>query len=85
MSDPGTIGTVAGLLVSGAMLPQLFKLVKTKKADDVSTGMLIVLICGVALWVYYGILKNEIPIIATNAFSCIINGAILFSSIKYKK
>jgi len=85
LSNPTIVGTVAGVLVSVAMLPQLFKLIKSKKADDVSTGMLVILLFGVALWVYYGIIKKEVPIICTNAFSLLVNSVILALSIKYKR
>lgn len=85
LTNPIWIGTIAGVLVSISMLPQLYKLLKAKKAEDVSTYMLIILLSGVALWIYYGILKHEIPIIATNAFSFLLNSAILGCAIKYKK
>lgn len=85
LTNPYWIGTIAGVLVSVSMLPQLYKLLKAKKAEDVSTFMLVILIAGVALWIYYGILKHETPIIATNAFSVLINSAILVCAIRYKK
>ncbi len=79
------VGTVAGILTSLSMLPQLIKMIREKKAEDVSTGMLIVLICGVGLWVYYGLLKKDFPVLVTNAFSLLLDGTSLFFSIRYKK
>lgn len=84
-SDPLYIGTAAGVLTSVSMVPQLIKMISEKKAEDISIGMLLILICGIGLWVYYGILKKDWPIIATNAFSVALNLAMLFFGIHYKK
>jgi MtN3 and saliva related transmembrane protein len=78
------IGVAAGVLTAVSMLPQVFKTIKTKKAEHVSPLMLIILICGVSLWVVYGILKNDLPIIFTNSFSVLVNICMLFLRWKYR-
>ena len=78
------IGIAAGVLTAVSMLPQVFKTLKTKKAENVSPLMLIILICGVSLWIFYGILKNDLPIIFTNGFSVLVNICMLFLRWKYK-
>lgn len=72
-----TVGIIAGILTSASLLPQLFKMVKEKQATNASAGMFIVLMSGVALWIWYGFMKNDWPIIITNAFSFFINAVIL--------
>jgi len=79
------IGIIAGILTSASLLPQLFKMIKEKQATNASAGMFIVLMSGVSLWIWYGIMKNDWPIIITNAFSFLINIAILILRNKYKK
>jgi MtN3 and saliva related transmembrane protein len=79
-----TIGIVAGILTAASMLPQVIKTLKTKKAEHVSPLMLIILICGVALWCFYGILKKDAPIIITNGFSILVNISMLFLRWKYR-
>jgi MtN3 and saliva related transmembrane protein len=81
----GYIGIGAGVLTGMSMLPQLFKIIKEKKAEDISYFMLIVLIAGLAGWVWYGARKKDLPIICTNAFSIIVNLLIVFFSARYKK
>lgn len=78
------IGIGAGVLTAISMLPQLFKIIKEKKADDISFGMLIVLLAGVAGWIWYGIVKVDYPIITTNSFSFLVNSVVLGLSIRYK-
>ena len=77
-------GIAAGILTAVSMLPQVFKTIKTKKAEHVSPLMLIILICGVSLWVVYGILKNDLPIIFTNSFSVLVNICMLVLRWKYR-
>lgn len=79
------IGLVAGIFTSVSLLPQLIKTIKEKEAKSLSIGMMIVLITGNSIWIYYGIMKNDFPIIATNIFSDIVNVTLLFFCIKYKK
>jgi MtN3 and saliva related transmembrane protein len=79
------VGIIAGLLTSISMLPQFFKLIKTKDSKNISIGMLIVLLAGVMGWVYYGILKKDLIIIVTNAFAVLINLLTLIFSIKHRE
>jgi MtN3 and saliva related transmembrane protein len=79
------VGITAGVLTSAAMLPQLVKLVREKKSEDVSLLMLTSLLAGIALWIWYGIMKKDAPIIYTNCFSFLVNALTLIFSIKYKE
>jgi len=78
------IGIGAGVCTALSLLPQLFKIIKDKKADDISYFMLFILLAGLGGWIWYGILKNDYPIITTNGFSFLVNLLIIVSSIKYK-
>jgi len=67
------IGIGAGILTSISMLPQLIKTFKEKKAEDISLVMIILLLCGIGSWIWYGFLKSDMPIIVTNCFSFLLN------------
>jgi MtN3 and saliva related transmembrane protein len=79
------VGIVAGICTSISLLPQLFKLVKHKKAEDISLFYLVILFIGLGLWIWYGILRKDLPILVTNGFSLIINGIVIVLGIKYKR
>jgi MtN3 and saliva related transmembrane protein len=79
------VGLLAGVLSALSMLPQVVKTLKEKKAEDVSPVMLIVLVTGIALWVFYGTLKHDWPIMLTNGFSLLLNLLMLFLRWKYSK
>jgi MtN3 and saliva related transmembrane protein len=79
------IGIIAGICTGVSLLPQLIKIIKDKKADDISYFMLFILLAGLAGWVWYGILKKDYPIIITNSFSFIVNIIIIFFTIRFQK
>ncbi len=85
MDTTQVIGLAAGILTASSMLPQIIKTLKEKKADEVSLKMLLVLLTGIALWIYYGIQKKDLPIIATNVFSMLVNITMLVLRIKYRR
>ena len=84
-----TIETVTGIAASictaASLVPQLFKILKEKKAENVSLSMLLILFAGLGLWIYYGILKEDLIIIISNSFSFAINILLGVFSIKYKQ
>ena len=83
--DIEVLGLVAGGITSDAMMPQLIKVIKEKNAEDISVVMLLVLITGLSLWIWYGILQNELPIILSNSFSVLVNITLLICCMMFKK
>ena len=79
------IGLSAGILTATSLIPQVVKTMKEKKAEDVSLIMLFVLQSGLVLWIIYGFKKNDLPIIATNCFSLLVNITMVILRIKYRK
>jgi MtN3 and saliva related transmembrane protein len=67
------IGITASTFTSLALIPQLIKLIREKKAGNLSIGMLAILFTGLALWIYYGILKHDWIIIVSNGLALVIN------------
>jgi MtN3 and saliva related transmembrane protein len=82
---PEIIGIAAGICTAVSLLPQIIKVLKEKKAQDISLFYLLILLCGLALWTYYGFLRDDIPIIATNMFSMVLNIIMLILGIVYKR
>ena len=76
---------VAGICTAISLLPQLLKIIRSKKADYISLFYLVILLCGLSLWVWYGFLREDIPIIATNSFSLLLNIAIIVLGVRYKR
>ena len=79
------IGIAAGVLTASSMLPQLVKVIKEKKVEDLSVLMIITLLAGLMLWVVYGFMRKDPPIIYTNIFSVAVNLALIFFRFKYSR
>lgn len=78
------IGIGASVFTATSLIPQLIKIVKEKKAEDISLMMLAVLFTGLALWIWYGFLKNDLIIIISNSFALLVNMIIGILAIHYK-
>ena len=83
--QPQYIGIAAGIFTALSLVPQLAKMIKEKKSQDISVFMLLVLLVGLILWIIYGCMKSDWPIVITNAFSLFINSAIIILNFKYAK
>jgi len=63
------IGMAAGALTTCAFFPQVLKTVKSRSTDDLSWTWLIMMICGVFLWLVYGIYINSVSLLCSNAIT----------------
>jgi MtN3 and saliva related transmembrane protein len=77
------IGMSATLFSLWSTVPQIRKSLRTKKTDDVSKWLIISLITGLSLWVFYGILKGDIIITIANAIGVTLNLILLVLKLKY--
>ncbi|BAQ61902.1 hypothetical protein GM3708_2308 [Geminocystis sp. NIES-3708] len=78
------IGLMAGFLTTISFLPQVIKTWKSQSAKDLSLSMFLSFCIGVFLWLIYGILQTDIPIIISNLITLILAGTILFFKLTYK-
>lgn len=77
------IGLVAGVLCTVSFLPQVVKVFKTKHTRDLSLVTFSMLSLGVFLWLIYGILIKEFPVIAANSATLILTLVIVAMKVKY--
>ncbi|HEY5125592.1 MAG TPA: SemiSWEET transporter [Ignavibacteria bacterium] len=77
------IGLIAASLTTFAFLPQSIKAIKTKHTKDLSIHTLLMLVSGIGLWLIYGILISNIPLIASNGISFVLMATMLYLKIKY--
>jgi MtN3 and saliva related transmembrane protein len=79
------LGIIAGSLTTISFVPQVLKTWKSKSAKDLSLGMFMIFCAGVLLWLVYGLLIFDIPIIAANFSTLILASSLLFFKFKYKE
>jgi len=60
------IGYLAAFCATIAFVPQAIKVYKTKKTDDISFGMFLLMCVGVALWDVYGFMIGSRQVVFAN-------------------
>lgn len=83
MNSIAVIGLVAAALTTSAYVPQVLKSIRTKSAKDLSLGTSTMLCCGVLLWLVYGIMNNDVPIILSNAVTFVLVVTLLVLKLRH--
>ena len=78
------LGLLAASLTTLALLPQIIKIWRTRKTEDISFIMYVLLVTGVFLWLVYGFLIKDLPLMLANLVTLILASSVLFLKIKYK-
>lgn len=79
------IGIMATVFAVSSSIPQIIKALKTRKTDDVSIWLVVVLIIGLSLWVIYGVGINDLLVSIANSIAVAINTFLLILKIKYSR
>lgn len=78
------IGYVAGILTVLSYVPQVVRVWKTRETKDLSYGMFALLVTASVLWITYGVMSTQWPVIATNVGCGVLNVAILAAKVKFR-
>ena len=81
--NAGIPGFLAALCTTCSFLPQVIKTIKIKETKDISFSMYAILIAGVLLWIIYGILKQDVPVIVANVITFVLATTVLILKIKH--
>jgi len=79
------LGLAAGMLTTIAFLPQVIKTWRSRSAKDLSLGMFSLFCLGVAMWLAYGILVQDLPVIAANMLTLMLASTLLFFKLRFKE
>lgn len=79
------LGLAAGMLTTIAFLPQVLKTWRSRSAKDLSLGMFSLFCLGVALWLAYGLLVSDVPVIAANMLTLMLASTLLFFKLRFKE
>jgi MtN3 and saliva related transmembrane protein len=83
MSKLTFLGLAAACCTTIAFVPQLVKTWKTRSTADISLGMFLVLVIGIILWLAYGMLLGDVPLIVANGITLVLAGIILVFKLRY--
>lgn len=85
MNSTEILGISAAFLTTAANIPQAFKIIKTRSTKSISSATYALLFVGLVLWLIYGIIRDDLPIILANAVSAGLSGIILAMKLVAKK
>lgn len=72
-----TLGLVAGAFTTFAWLPQLARIYRLQRADDIAWGYLTVIATGISMWIVYGAWTKSVPLVVANGISDVLVGLVI--------
>jgi MtN3 and saliva related transmembrane protein len=79
------LGLTAGGCTTIAFLPQVLKTWKSRSAKDLSLSMFSIFCLGVTLWLVYGFMVSDVPVIAANLLTLMLASTLLFFKLRFKE
>ncbi|MES1148070.1 MAG: SemiSWEET transporter [Bradyrhizobium guangdongense] len=77
------LGFAAAGCTTLAYAPQFIKVWKTRSTEDISLGMFLMMVLGLVLWLVYGLLSGDAPLVVANAITIVLAGGILYMKLNY--
>ncbi len=77
------IGLLAGCLTTVAFVPQVLRVWRTRSTSDISLGMFGLMSLGVLMWLVYGLMLGDVPIIAANAITLMLALSIVVAKVRF--
>jgi MtN3 and saliva related transmembrane protein len=77
------VGYTAALVSTFVFVPQVIRTWRLKSARDLSMATLLMMSAGLVLWVIYGLLTNQAPVIASNGIVFLLVSSIIVMKIKF--
>jgi MtN3 and saliva related transmembrane protein len=78
------LGYSAGILTVGSFLPQVIRTWRSRQTGDLSLGMFALLATASSLWIVYGIVTSDWPVILTNSGMVAMTLSLAAAKIRYR-
>lgn len=85
MTSLDILGLVATCLSTSSFIPQVWRTWKTRDVSGISLPTYAIITVGLALWLVYGILRNDLPLTIANSVMVVLTGYIAVMKIKFEK
>ena len=85
MDNTEILGLAAAFFTTVSNIPQAVKIIKTRETKGVSAITYSALLFGLILWVVYGVMRDDLPLIIANSISAVITATVLFLKLISKK
>lgn len=77
------LGLVATCLTTSSFVPQVWRTWKTKDVSGISLPTYVIITLGLALWLVYGWMRGDLPLIVANSAMVVLTGLIAAMKIAY--
>jgi MtN3 and saliva related transmembrane protein len=71
------IGYVAALFSTLSFAPQAWKIIASRDTKSISTGMYVLTVGAFALWLTFGLLQRQWPLVLSNGICLVLSSFIL--------
>lgn len=78
-------GHTGAFLSSVTFIPQVYRVWKTKSANDLSMTMMLIVVSSTIIWLVYGIALDLWPVIVANSIICVLSLMLVYFKIAYKR
>lgn len=85
MTSLDLLGLVASVFTTSSFIPQVWRTWKTRDVSGISLPTYLIITIGLALWLVYGILRGDLPLIVANAVMVVLTGAITVMKLVFSK
>jgi MtN3 and saliva related transmembrane protein len=79
------LGLVATCFTTSSFVPQVWRTWKTRDVSGISLPTYLIITIGLALWLLYGYVKADMPLIVANAVMVVLTGAITVMKIRFER
>lgn len=77
------LGLVAAFCTTAAYAPQALKAWRSRSTADISLSMFLLMVTGIVLWLVYGVMIADIPLIVANGVTLCLAGTILALKLRH--
>ena len=85
MTSTDILGLVATCFTTSSFVPQVWRTWKTRDVSGISLATYLVITIGLALWLIYGYVKGDLPLIVANTVMVLLTGAITIMKLRFEK
>lgn len=77
MEHTTLIGLIAAFCTTAAFVPQVLQIIRTGNVDGISLQMYSIFTFGVAMWLTYGIIMQDLPMLLANLVTLVLAALVL--------
>ncbi len=85
MTSLDLLGLTASAFTTSSQIPQVIRTYKTRDVSGISLSTYVIITLGLLLWLTYGVIKQDIPLIVANSTMVLLTFAITIMKVLFEK